>query len=37
MLGIRVSAAGDRDDAPARAMAHDGPALIEVVTDPDLI
>ncbi len=25
------------DDAFAAAFAHDGPALVEVVTDPDLI
>ncbi len=36
-LGIRVIEAGDLDDALARALAHDGPALVEVMTDPELI
>ncbi len=36
-LGIRVAQAGDLDDALARALAYDGPALVEVMTDPDLI
>ena len=36
-LGIRVTSADELDDAIARAMAHDGPALVEVMTDPELI
>lgn len=36
-LGIRVTASADLDDALTRALAHDGPALVEVMTDPDLI
>ena len=36
-LGIRVTAPDQLDDAIARAMAHDGPALVEVMTDPELI
>ncbi len=36
-LGIRVTSADQLDDAIAQAFAHDGPALVEVVADPDLI
>jgi pyruvate oxidase len=36
-LGVRVSAADQLDDALARALAHDGPALVEVMCDPDLV
>ena len=36
-LGIRVTDAADLDDALARAFAHDGPALVEVMTDPELV
>jgi thiamine pyrophosphate-dependent acetolactate synthase large subunit-like protein len=36
-LGIRVTAADQLDDALARALAHDGPSLVEVVTDPELV
>ena len=36
-LGIRVTHARDLDDALTRALAHDGPALVEVMTDPELI
>jgi pyruvate oxidase len=36
-LGIRVTDASQLDDAIARAFAHDGPALVEVVTDAELI
>jgi thiamine pyrophosphate-dependent acetolactate synthase large subunit-like protein len=35
-LGIRVTGAAELDDAIGRALAHDGPALVEVITDPDL-
>jgi len=36
-LGIRVTSADQLDDAIARAFAHAGPALVEVVTDAELI
>ena len=36
-LGVRVEQQGELDDAIARALAHDGPALVEVMTDVDLI
>jgi len=36
-MGIRVTAAAQLDDALARALAHDGPALVAVITDPDLV
>jgi thiamine pyrophosphate-dependent acetolactate synthase large subunit-like protein len=36
-LGIRVTRADELDAALARALAHDGPALVEVMTDPDLV
>lgn len=36
-LGIRVTESGDLDAALARAFAHDGPALVEIVSDPALI
>src|SRR3954447_95915 len=36
-LGIRVTRAEELDDALARALAHAGPALVEVVSDPDLV
>jgi len=36
-LGIRVERAGDLDDAIGRALAHNGPATVEVMTDVDLI
>ena len=36
-LGIRVTDASQLDDALAAAAAHDGPALIEILTDPELI
>jgi len=36
-FGRRVSASADLDDALAAAFAHDGPALVEVMTDPDLV
>src|SRR5262249_53399966 len=35
--GARVDSARDLDDALAAAFAHDGPALVEVMTDPDLV
>ena len=36
-LGIRVDRAEDLDDAMAKARDHAGPAMVEVVTDPQLI
>ena len=36
-LGIRVVASGELDAALKEALAHDGPALIEVVADPELV
>ena len=36
-LGIRVTKAEELDDAIARAFAFEGPATVEVRTDPDLI
>ena len=36
-LGIRVTDAAELDDAIAKALAHDGPAMVEVVADPNLI
>jgi thiamine pyrophosphate-dependent acetolactate synthase large subunit-like protein len=35
--GIRVTAAGELDDALRRAFAHEGPALVEVMCDPELV
>ena len=36
-LGIQVARADELPDALHRAAAHDGPALVEVISDPDLI
>ena len=36
-LGIRVTSAEELDDALTRALAHAGPALVEVLADPKLI
>ncbi len=36
-LGIRVTAAAELSDALDRALAHDGPALVEILTDAELI
>lgn len=36
-LGIRVTAADQLDDALSAAATHDGPALIEVIADPELV
>jgi len=35
-LGVRVEAASDLDAALRRALAHAGPSLVEVLTDPEL-
>ena len=36
-LGIRVTDAAELDAALAEAVAHDGPAMVEVITDPNLV
>jgi thiamine pyrophosphate-dependent acetolactate synthase large subunit-like protein/nitrite reductase/ring-hydroxylating ferredoxin subunit len=36
-LGIEVTKAAELDDALERALAHDGPSLVEVRTDPELV
>ncbi len=36
-LGLRVAARGELDEALTRAFAHDGPALVAVHTDPELV
>ena len=36
-LGIRVTKREELDDALARALAHEGPALVEVMADAELI
>jgi pyruvate oxidase len=36
-LGIRVTEAGQLDDALERALAHQGPAMVEIVSDPELV
>ncbi|NOX24237.1 MAG: Rieske 2Fe-2S domain-containing protein [Actinobacteria bacterium] len=36
-LGIRVEAAGNLEDAMASAMAFDGPATVEILTDTELL
>ena len=36
-LGIRVTKSADLDDALGRALAHDGPALVEIMTDAQLV
>ena len=35
--GRRVTDAAELDDAIAAALAHPGPALVEVIADPDLV
>ena len=35
--GIRVTKKKDLDDAIAEALAHDGPALVEIIADPLLV
>ena len=35
--GVRVTRASQLDDALAAAFAHDGPSLVEVMTDPELV
>lgn len=36
-LGIRVTEAFELDYALARALAHEGPAMVEVVPDAELV
>ena len=36
-LGIRVEDGTELDDALDRALNHDGPALVEIMSDPELI
>ena len=36
-LGIRVTDRSQLDAALAGAVAYDGPAMVEVMTDPDLV
>jgi len=36
-LGIRVAVQDDLDEALSRALAHEGPSLVEVVADPELV
>jgi thiamine pyrophosphate-dependent acetolactate synthase large subunit-like protein/nitrite reductase/ring-hydroxylating ferredoxin subunit len=36
-LGIRVTEASQLDDAIRRALDHNGPAMVEIVADPDLV
>jgi thiamine pyrophosphate-dependent acetolactate synthase large subunit-like protein len=36
-LGIRVTETSELDDSLERALAHDGPSLVEVITDPNLV
>jgi len=36
-FGVRVDSADQLDDAIARALAHDGPALVEIIADADLV
>jgi thiamine pyrophosphate-dependent acetolactate synthase large subunit-like protein/nitrite reductase/ring-hydroxylating ferredoxin subunit len=36
-LGLRVTEAAQLDDALSRALAHDGPAMVEVMADADLV
>ena len=35
--GVRVTDAGELDAALEEAFAYDGPAMVEVITDPELI
>jgi thiamine pyrophosphate-dependent acetolactate synthase large subunit-like protein/nitrite reductase/ring-hydroxylating ferredoxin subunit len=36
-FGVRVESRAELDDAIAAAIAHAGPALVEVITDPELV
>ena len=34
---MRVTEAAELDEALGAAIAHDGPALVEVIADPELV
>jgi thiamine pyrophosphate-dependent acetolactate synthase large subunit-like protein/nitrite reductase/ring-hydroxylating ferredoxin subunit len=36
-MGLRVTEAGELDAALGKALSHPGPALVEVMTDPELV
>ena len=36
-LGLRVHTPAELDSAYARALSHNGPALVEIITDPELV
>ena len=36
-MGARITAREQLDDAIMAAIAHDGPALVEVIADPELV
>jgi thiamine pyrophosphate-dependent acetolactate synthase large subunit-like protein/nitrite reductase/ring-hydroxylating ferredoxin subunit len=36
-MGIRVTTSADLDAAVAKAVAHNGPALVEIMCDPELV
>jgi pyruvate oxidase len=36
-LGIRVQNRDELDDALTRALEHDGPSMVEILTDPELV
>jgi thiamine pyrophosphate-dependent acetolactate synthase large subunit-like protein len=36
-LGVRVTEVGDLDEALTRALGHEGPSLVEIISDPGLI
>jgi pyruvate oxidase len=36
-FGVRVTDRAELDTARAAAVAHDGPAMVEVMTDPELV
>ncbi|MFN3231923.1 MAG: thiamine pyrophosphate-dependent enzyme [Alphaproteobacteria bacterium] len=36
-FGVRVTAADQLEDAMRQAIAHDGPALVEIITDAELV
>jgi thiamine pyrophosphate-dependent acetolactate synthase large subunit-like protein len=35
--GIKVTEAKDLEDILAKAIAHDAPSLVEIITDPELV
>lgn len=36
-FGVCVASSDELDNALAAAIAHDGPALVEAIADPDLV